>query len=684
MQNLVHRTYDVLARRPIEKGPQHRAMKDQLSLLMAADGDQFCGVWKAMDKVTRVRLLVGNGSCKFARTLLQKSLQKDLAQIFLMIRADARHLELSDVMLPLPITEAVTRLHHLAMQFRDGRIEGAIGPRLATLMVEDHRLSAVACARRGLASSGSLVHWLATKRLTFADYRTVTNCTLQDAAKLVDQNFLQGADLALCWQGDPEAKPVVANFVMQGKVPAARYVEAFSPSEDEAFALTRSGMLSTRKFLQANPRPSGIHMRDLVELGYATHAQWLLSNTMPSQKIEEQIDTGHWTAATCMELGPLPDDLAAKWLRRGLIDADLLFLTGQAHWRAEDPLRHVDLIWASQQTSPESLLRLPMPGLPGSAVRRSYAVRMLAAHLLPMPSLSPLPKPKNALATALHYAAQGAWNVWQTACRVMAMSEPPMDAAAAPPTGVPGVPTPHCSVCVEPLTEATFAVTLAACNHPATMGIDCFQQAIAVGHFQSCPYPNCNEPIRSNDVLALKMGSALADRFAMQQSRQVLSTRPGWQACPAEGCIGGATLGAKLPSILHDCTVCGTQSVLRFVSEAVTDDNRAHLKRLISGVGTTADGDNERPMRECYHCGTQTIHQEGCNAMLCTCCHRRWHFRHGPVNDHDFEAVHQEQTYVPHAGLMLRVGLYAGLEPGATDVRNLSSAVATNARRLGL
>lgn len=236
----------------------------------------------------------------------------------------------------------------------------------------------------------------------------------------------------------------------------------------------------------------------------------------------------------------------------------------------------------------------------------------------------------------------------------------------------------ECIVCVEDVPRDK-ACKPAACEHPTDMCADCYKQSVKTQTHLKCPYEGCDTMLTPNDLLTFGAGGEQADAWALKLVKAMSRREPDWHACATSDCVGGIKV-PKGEQFAWTCAGCAQPQVAcNYIV-----DLEADKPTILGLMGDLQGGSMNGKKRECYHCGNICEHMYGCEAMQCGGCQKPWSFNRGLSTGHG--NVGQAQTFVPCNGLMVKAGLYEGLQPGQinVDAALLQRTVYENAVRLGL
>ena len=347
--------------------------------------------------------------------------------------------------------------------------------------------------------------------------------------------------------------------------------------------------------------------------------------------------------------GPNVVRAAAAMSRSGQLTAAQAAAAVAPFWHEGQDLGPEGLAWCRDQISLRALMHgveLPVALVIGTARQLS-------------PPLAAAEQRRNAAYLALCVAS------WLERRQAPAARAQPIAAATT---------TRPCTACLDDV-PAGELVDLAGCTHPPAFDRACFLRGLQAGAGGShrCPEPACARPLGLADATQLALPYAHRLAFASRAAQDALHIETDWASCRTAGCLGGRyeLAPTQLPMT---CTCCGVTAAPRRgqVSHYGELDaaGRAQVEQLVRDMACGPQTGDTRPIRACYHCGLLTEHRDACMHLVCSAnlggCGRDWNFVDG-VQQRS-QANLEPARYVPHAGWLLDMGLYEGLQPGQHNV----------------
>ena len=504
-------------------------------------------------------------------------------------------------------------------------------------LVEQKKLPATRFVAHFGAEAGALAHLLRTGQLSRTACALLCKPYPKVAVCLALQGLLPPAYLFASGM-TPSQRHALGLCCLQSNLPIPADLMRQAPAlRAEAFTRAQRGQLTVDAFLRYVPRPGQKNLATLAQYAVVSETQWLRAGALSAPSLQTLCHQGKLTAPQAIKLGPVPDDVGHKFLDSNQIALAEYITASMSVWDPDDALAQVLVAWATAAPSPSALFA-QLPQNRDAEARKSLAARLLAAHALGHLALA--------------------------------------DAAASQQAS-------QCTVCGDAFGVDNPGVAPSGCEHAADFCTSCMRRTLYHDpQRQTCPHQGCSRPLTPNDVIACGGGAMAADNLARAVVRCRLALPLDWVACATKGCVGGARCAPYARGqIGQACPVCA-QTLASSAQWLDTHGDVAKVARLICNL---RGGDDEEAtlIRECYHCGTPTELASGCNLIRCRMCSKQWNFRRGKKNS-SVDYCKRAQTYVPHRGLLLEAGLYAGFSPGQLEVSDLYAAVVHNAARLGL
>jgi hypothetical protein len=506
---------------------------------------------------------------------------------------------------------------------------------------------------------------LGSRALTYVDFCThkLPGLTQADAFELLKAGTVSYADFSRHHRISPEA---IAPTLAAGVITPKDFLD-HTANVDPSLPkwLFEQNLLSFADFLPhlTKIEPYGILRLHSIEPYAGSRPQlWpeLLANAaLTETDIQRGVEAGYFTTAHCAAAGANQDSLVNALYTRGQISRSLAVNYLVHNWapqkRFAPALLHTIYDYANT-TAIE--LDLPLPTEPGSQINKIFFTRALGFWFARQDYLSL----KNR-------------NLRQVAYEEMNQAE--KDALRDN----------QCMVYDGTFDALDPAFKLEACEHPARMHLECF-----VADFEAngedgwlCPDKLCGRrQLTPNEAIDLGLADERVDAVAKKAISAARDADQSWQPCATTDCPSGLHLDVNAEAQL-DCRCCGATTHLIRLRPAVGVWSAAEVQLAWSLIESTKEipkaagagrYKTQSVTRECYYCGNGVFRSEGCDLIKCRCgC--KFDVNRGPPKhdargqqydglEHTFEL--RAQRYRPMVdGLLGRMGLYEGMQRGATD-----------------
>jgi hypothetical protein len=459
----------------------------------------------------------------------------------------------------------------------------------------------------------------------------------------------------------------LARMCMQGLITAEQYVGQPNIDADYTYALVRAKKLPFTALLFDSPDCLG-RARALVRAGLGKWESWLGQVHISDAVLAAGVAAGDFTPDMVHAGG---QRLLRVFWRQHKMPPDAIAHAAATLWQSDEPMPAYLVAYVRSAADINELLEtLYMPRWGVLDANRVYVARCLSLYVqMGENPVQPLAKRRYPTAQAASAFVQ---QVWQ---RVRLQSAP---AAAHGPRAagfceLELVDVPRaCMACGDAFGPDNPRFKLERCAHAATFDKACLLRGLQSNGGHKCPTPGCTINICAEDLLQQEIRGAWVDSLPERTLSLWQAKQPLWRPCSSVGCPNGRILEPDTRERL-DCSCCGTSSILSTrqpIFSVLNEEEKKQVYMLINHAvvpsGLLARGRFgclRYLVRECYHCGVATQHDGGCSHMNCSQCNGRWDFINGELGAYQYPRI--EQLYVPKTGLLLDLGLYCGLRPGA-------------------
>ncbi|KAF2104625.1 hypothetical protein NA57DRAFT_70834 [Rhizodiscina lignyota] len=193
----------------------------------------------------------------------------------------------------------------------------------------------------------------------------------------------------------------------------------------------------------------------------------------------------------------------------------------------------------------------------------------------------------------------------------------------------------QCISCTETLSKQSFASSLLACDHAATVCLSCFTNWIRVrideGNWKAIPCPECSRTLSYGDLLdLLKEVPKLFERYDTLITRDAISSDSTFRYCLAPGCASDQfhPRGTDEPiftceacgfkaCVVHECAWHAGETCSDFGERKEKEESAQRRRDEKASIAAVKQDSKECPNKECK---VRITKYGGCDHMTCSRC----------------------------------------------------------------